>query len=338
MKKLALWTEWPFTLPNPHGPGDDCFTTLSRNLLTVGWELCSYAECLRSQQRPDAVLCLNLPRKSLAHLLGNWLDKVPAYAFLMESEVILPHNWDIDRHKDYKAIFTWRSDLADGHRYVWLNFSQSLQPRFYPDSIQKSKLCTLIAGNKCSYHPLELYSKRVAAIRWFEQHHPQDFDLYGAGWDKPLFKYPPHLKWLKRIKPLTRLLARSYPSYRGAISDKIGVLKNYRFSICYENARNIHDYITEKIFDCLVAGCMPIYWGAPNINTHIPDECFIDARAFPDIYAIYEYMTAMPEDIYQKHLYAIHRFLTSDQAKPYSSEYFAETLVRTITNTDQASC
>jgi hypothetical protein len=33
-------------------------------------------------------------------------------------------------------------------------------------------------------HPLELYSKRVEAIKWFEKNHPEDFDFYGIGWDR----------------------------------------------------------------------------------------------------------------------------------------------------------
>jgi hypothetical protein len=59
-------------------------------------------------------------------------------------------------------------------------------------------------------------------------------------------------------------------------------LEKYKFSICYENARDTPGYITEKIFDCFFAGCVPIYWGANNITDHIPKECFIDKRDFED--------------------------------------------------------
>ena len=27
------------------------------------------------------------------------------------------------------------------------------------------------------------------------------------------------------------------------------------------------DYVTEKVYDALAAGCLPIYYGAPNIGT-----------------------------------------------------------------------
>jgi hypothetical protein len=32
------------------------------------------------------------------------------------------------------------------------------------------------------------------------------------------------------------------------------------------------DYVSEKVYDALAAGCIPIYWGAPNIGTYIPQE------------------------------------------------------------------
>jgi len=45
----------------------------------------------------------------------------------------------------------------------------------------------MIAGNKRSSHPLELYSERLRAIEWFEKEHPADFDLYGIGWNQNYF-------------------------------------------------------------------------------------------------------------------------------------------------------
>jgi GR25 family glycosyltransferase involved in LPS biosynthesis len=54
-------------------------------------------------------------------------------------------------------------------------------------------------------------------------------------------------------------------------------LQKYKFNICFENASE-SGYITEKYFHAKAAGCIPIYWGDPNlardfnpaggINTH----------------------------------------------------------------------
>jgi len=43
--------------------------------------------------------------------------------------------------------------------------------------------------------------------------------------------------------------------------NKIEYLKQYRFNICPENS-NAMGYTTEKIFESLRAGCIPIYYGS----------------------------------------------------------------------------
>jgi len=40
-------------------------------------------------------------------------------------------------------------------------------------------------------------------------------------------------------------------------------LKNYKFNLCPENTDS-NGYVTEKIFDAIHSGCIPIYWGSQN--------------------------------------------------------------------------
>lgn len=40
-------------------------------------------------------------------------------------------------------------------------------------------------------------------------------------------------------------------------------LKQFKFNICPENS-NAEGYITEKVFQSIEAGCIPVYWGANN--------------------------------------------------------------------------
>lgn len=46
-------------------------------------------------------------------------------------------------------------------------------------------------------------------------------------------------------------------------NDKKRFLSNYRFNICPENS-NADGYVTEKVFQAIEAGCIPIYWGDYN--------------------------------------------------------------------------
>lgn len=46
--------------------------------------------------------------------------------------------------------------------------------------------------------------------------------------------------------------------------DKKEYLKQFYFNICPENS-NSYGYVTEKIFEAIASGCIPIYWGSHNI-------------------------------------------------------------------------
>ncbi|KAK3022553.1 hypothetical protein RJ639_047491 [Escallonia herrerae] len=51
--------------------------------------------------------------------------------------------------------------------------------------------------------------------------------------------------------------------------EKVEALKRYKFSLAFENS-NEEDYVTEKFFQSLVAGSVPVVVGAPNIQDFAP--------------------------------------------------------------------
>ena len=46
-------------------------------------------------------------------------------------------------------------------------------------------------------------------------------------------------------------------------NNKYDFIRQYKFNICPENS-NSSGYVTEKIFQAVEAGCIPIYWGSDN--------------------------------------------------------------------------
>lgn len=46
-------------------------------------------------------------------------------------------------------------------------------------------------------------------------------------------------------------------------NDKEAYLKTFKFNICAEND-NTENYVTEKLFDAFMAGCIPLYYGSNN--------------------------------------------------------------------------
>lgn len=59
--------------------------------------------------------------------------------------------------------------------------------------------------------------------------------------------------------------------------DKIEYLRQFYFNICPENS-NCAGYVTEKVFEAITAGCIPIYWG--SYNTPEPSILNEDAILF----------------------------------------------------------
>ena len=282
----------------------------------------------------------NMPKR-----LPKGSERDKSFLILSESPFIRPDNYDQERHKKFRKIFTWFDKLVDGKKYIKLNYAHKFPLKFDNDVQKKDRLCVLVAGNKkakaeldAQLKGLDLYKERERVIRWFEANHFDDLDLYGVGWNSYYFEGSKTIRLLNRVPVLPKLtlklLGGNYPAYKGAIANKRDVMVRYRFSICFENARDIPGYITEKIFDSFFAGCVPIYWGANNITDFIPKTTFIDRRDFSDYESLYKFIKDMSDADYLKILQNIEMFLRSKEADPFKSEFFAQTIVDEIFEKD----
>lgn len=56
--------------------------------------------------------------------------------------------------------------------------------------------------------------------------------------------------------------------------DKVAFMRQFRFAICPENS-DANGYVTEKIFDAILSGCIPIYTGSCNR----PEPALINSNA-----------------------------------------------------------
>lgn len=277
----------------------------------------------------DAIIFLDYPgnhNRYLKKLIDMKFENL--YLFLMENEIIKPDNWKKENYRYFKKIFTWRDDLIDNKKIFKFFLPNKIPDTISIDISRKTKFCCLIAGNKKNNRPHELYSERIRAIKWFEKNQPAHFDLYGKGWDLTL---PPFLTPLKPfLQPFYNTLFPHYASYRGEITSKRTILEQYKFSICYENLRDTPGYITEKIFDCFFAGCIPVYLGASNVTDYIPEDTFIDKRNFSDYAELFGYMKTLSDDEYMHYLNAIEDFVRSEKILPFGAKRFAEQILNEI--------
>lgn len=85
---------------------------------------------------------------------------------------------------------------------------------------------------------------------------------------------------------------------------KLDTFKRYKFAIAFENSI-AKDYVTEKFYDPLRVGAVPVYLGAPNVDEYAPGEdCYIDVRDFKDPAHLAAYLKQADADnaLWQRHL------------------------------------
>ena len=273
------------------------------------------------------------------------------YLILYETSLTVPKNSEYSYLNQFDSIFTWNQELIE---YGLNDGSGKCLPKerfiriYHPNPIPKEcgdsfhspafeerhDLVCLIGSNRHAnvFDERELYSARVRAIRWFETNALNDFKLYGNGWKVPQKRLGHKGKMRYRLEKILPWILRKpvFPSYQGPTKTKYEILSKTKFCICFENARDIDGYITEKIFDCFFAGCVPIYWGDRNIEMSIPLDCFIDFRQFTSHFELYQFLLTVSPEQFSAYQNAARKFLTSTKFKPFSSETFAKTIIDKI--------
>jgi hypothetical protein len=282
-----------------------------------------------STTEPDGYLFVDTPEYNDDYFSRAKTSGKPLFLLVWESGIVNPKNLDVYYHKQFSKVFTYDDTMVDNEKYIKIAYSFDI-PFSIPKKYSEKKLCCLIAGNRFSNHPLELYSYRSEIIKWFETNHSDDFDLYGQGWTKII--PPKNLidRVINKVSFLHSKLKPRHPSYRGTVEDKYETYQKYRFAICYENAKDFPGYISEKIFHCFFSGIIPIYLGAPNISQYIPKDCFIDRNNFSSIDDLYHFVSDISEEDYYLYLDAIESFLIQEQKGVFSIDYFTKTVIKHI--------
>lgn len=213
----------------------------------------------------------------------------------------------------FDRTLTWNDELVrKGLPFVKANIGEPMieVERIPVVAFFDKRFVVAIYSNKMIRHKNALYEERLKIFDYFSGK-LERLDLYGVGWDQS-----------KRASVRT--------AYKGICESKKDILKNYKFSICFENTINYSGYITEKIFDCFAAGTVPIYYGAPNVQSYIPISCFIDFRDFLNYESLYQYLVNMPENEYQCYLDAARKFIRSSSYHEFTSKRYAEVVLEQI--------
>ncbi len=305
-----------------------------------GVSLKSYLDWNKGEQQPDDVLLvLNHPGETplwrsyyyLAYFKGRGGFIIKRrkffrqnYAFFkrrilmqLEPAVAMPYVYahfdTIVRSGMYGKIFVTSRLANPGLAYFNYFEHRTRDITSAHFSAPKTKYITMINSN-IRPHTLrrELYGERLKSIKFFSR--SPDFDLYGFGWDKP----PRHPFYLHYAKYVRR-------TWRGQVPDKLKAMSEYKFALAFENGI-YPGWISEKIFDCLAVGAIPVYYGAPDIEKLVPQDCFIDFRKFRNYGKLDAYLRGLSEEEIKGYRDRIARFLKIPP-DPKKLENFVEKLL-----------
>lgn len=99
-------------------------------------------------------------------------------------------------------------------------------------------------------------------------------------------------RFVKDLRAVT-VYGRGWDSYKGSANVTVGhtrgkeadrkpsveLIKHFTFNIIVENC-DADGYVSEKLYDCLIAGAIPLYYGNNNDDVGIPRDVYVDLRQF----------------------------------------------------------
>lgn len=247
-------------------------------------------------------------------------DRATLKAFvIMEPPVVAPHLYQAlpELTSAFERVYVHNVD-GDGYslagvqqeklrRLYWpLPYGKVLEPWWS----QRDRMQRIVVING-SHRPVsfdrEQYSTRIDAMTALAP--LAALDLFGRGWER---WWSREARWM----PYWRNRGTLMSIYKGACVSKFEVLQRYKFCLCFENMA-MNGYITEKLFDCLYAGTIPLYLGAPDILRYVPENVFIDCRKYRSWNEMWDEVKNMPASRVDSMRDAGRQFLGSELVRPF---------------------
>jgi hypothetical protein len=287
----------------------------------------------------DVVICLNETLFFVNYKRSSKNKKL--ILILTEPPVYNAKDWTVERHVYFDLVLSYDKDLLhrSQNKYHFIHFPIEFQKTTTyvlpsESEFHSKKLVSMVAGaftiTKAPREYNSLLYERYKILKFYNRNYPNLLDFFSR--NPPVEKFK-HFRGAKIFYTLHEALPRwigkvLYKSqissvYRGAIpgTQKQAVLSQYKFNFCLENTHGIKGLISEKIFDCFEAGTVPIYFGAPDIKEHIPENCFIDYGLFTSLKELHVHLKEMNYKTYLCYLKNAHTFLNKG-ARPFSADEF----------------
>jgi hypothetical protein len=165
----------------------------------------------------------------------------------------------------------------------------------------------------------DLYPERRRLARELDKFPGIHVDFFGKGWDGSQISWFPYYP----NAPYSRHRARF-------VDNRIGTLSRYRFSLAYENWHGSADYLTDRFFDALLAGVVPVYLGDSRIDDLAPPGSFVDARHFNNHFQLISHLSEMSRESWLELVSCGRSFLNTEGVLNFSEESFARRMFQIL--------
>lgn len=303
-------------------------------------------------EEADIIIYYDLPTEKAT--IEETKKKSPSakHLLILIESPFRPYWFDKRNYVLFDAVLTYNPHLVDDKKFIQYYLPNSHPPtEINIQNFYGRKMCLLLnshyyIGIKSHKTPIHFFIDLISSYKKGWKYSPttlfthynnflyserkkfaetaQEFtnflDVYGKGWHGNKYS------WYYRFfpdKPLN-------PVPKPFVGEKLELINGYKFVLAFENYRGNVGYISEKIFDVMYGGAVPIYLGDENITDYVDSDCFIDARDFKTYYELCTYITNYTPEQWLATMQRISSFLKSEKIKKFLPEYYAETINKLI--------
>ena len=226
--------------------------------------------------RPDLVICVDVSRSALRKV-KRW-HKIGVRTVLIASEpkVVIPANYSKKTVANFDRIIEIgrpkSNPLLPWPQHQFSNPVNSPRPN--------SAKAILIQSRKYSFVKGQLYGLRVELAAKDSRVH-----VVGYAWDESVIRTVGRLviELGRAISAGASIDLRTFVTAfqkpinnLGPVDSKIVAMNNFKVAVVIENSQ---EYMSEKLFDALVGGCIPVYVGPDLADFDIPSGLYVKADA-----------------------------------------------------------